>query len=428
MLSSLLASFSSPLSSNNKKQQHNKTSGGFRRCSIVSKFNSSNSEYDVDAPFKVVLRLSALYIPLKDLFSAQCADRKWYRCIKHGGVLTEHLWVNAVPTALRHRWWIHASGAAEMMSRNNQIDRRIENQDSTMEAPVDIADVSVFGGSCNLTSEIERDVRRTFPTLPIFQRASGAAQKLLANILFSVARMNPEVGYCQGMNFVAATMILVALCSGENDDDDDGGDDNDVDIKNEEIPHWSKRPSRRRRGTSDTLERMGGDASTETLQRLYKMCEQESKTSTTRGGGEITYLLTALIERPKFKMIGIWSKDVPDLRLRVHQFDVLFETRLPNLRKYLMSVGMVPDCYVSQWFCTIFAYSLPVGALPRIWDVFMVEGWKALFRVGLALLTIDRDSIMGLGFQEVCVCVFHHFLLFFSTYSTLSPTYSLHPL
>ena len=46
-------------------------------------------------------------------------------------------------------------------------------------------------------------------------------------------------------------------------------------------------------------------------------------------------------------------------------------------------------------------YSLPVGALPRIWDVFMVEGWKALFRIGLALLTIDRDSIMGLGFQEV---------------------------
>ena len=46
-------------------------------------------------------------------------------------------------------------------------------------------------------------------------------------------------------------------------------------------------------------------------------------------------------------------------------------------------------------------YSLPVGALPRIWDVFMVEGWKALFRIGLALLTIDRDAIMGLGFQEV---------------------------
>ena len=119
--------------------------------------------------------------------------------------------------------------------------------------------------------------------------------------------------------------------------------------------HWSQRSSRRR-GTCDTLERIGGQPSTQTLQRLYKMCEQETKTSMTRGGGDITYLITALIERPKFKMIGIWSKDVPDLRLRVHQFDVLFETRLPILRKYLMSVGMVPDCYASQWFCTIFAY------------------------------------------------------------------------
>eukprot|EP00938_MAST-03A_sp_MAST-3A-sp1_P004681 g4681.t1 len=399
MLSSILSSLS-PLSNKKSDQSFKKTSpsssGGFRKHSRVALRFRTTEEDDDDAKrvesFKIVLRLSALYISLKDLFSAQCVSKDWYRCIKHEGVLTEHLWVNAVPISLRHRWWIHASGAAEMMTNRDK-----QTQDTTtMKTPVDITDVSVFGGSCNLTSEIERDVRRTFPTLPIFQRASSAAQRLLANILFSVARMNPEVGYCQGMNFVAAMMILVALCSSESDGISDARQGEEEDMTR----HWSQRSSRRR-GICDTLERIGGQPSTQTLQRLYKMCEQESKTSMTRGGGDITYLITALIERPKFKMIGIWSKDVPDLRLRVHQFDVLFETRLPILRKYLMSVGMVPDCYASQWFCTIFAYSLPVGALPRIWDVFMVEGWKALFRIGLALLTIDRDSIMGLGFQEV---------------------------
>ena len=296
-----------------------------------------------------MLRLSALYISLKDLLVHNVLVGDWYRCIKHEGVLTEHLWVRAVRCSLRHRWWIHASGAAEMMTNRDK-----QTQDTTtMKTPADITDVSVFGGSCNLTSEIERDVRRTFQPSRYFNVPAVQLRDYLPIFCSSVARMNPEVGYCQGMNFVAAMMILVALCSSESDSSSSSnvrrGEEEDM------KRHWSQRSSRRRRH-ANTLERIGGQPSTQTLQRLYKMCEQETKTSMTRGGGDITYLITALIERPKFKMIGIWSKDVPDLRLRVHQFDVLFETRLPILRKYLMSVGMVPDCYASQWFCTIFAY------------------------------------------------------------------------
>ena len=37
----------------------------------------------------------------------------------------------------------------------------------------------------------------------------------------------------------------------------------------------------------------------------------------------------------------------------------------------------------TQWFITIYSYSLPFDMVLRIWDVFMLEGMKVVFRVGL---------------------------------------------
>ena len=66
----------------------------------------------------------------------------------------------------------------------------------------------------NLTSGIEgeiiRDATRTYQYLPLFQKDQIGVE-MLKKILLAVAKARPEVGYCQGMNFVVATMILVAV-------------------------------------------------------------------------------------------------------------------------------------------------------------------------------------------------------------------------
>lgn len=54
---------------------------------------------------------------------------------------------------------------------------------------------------------IEADVLRTFPNNPTFQQAGGPDQ--LRRILRTLAAGDPELGYCQSMNFLAATFILV---------------------------------------------------------------------------------------------------------------------------------------------------------------------------------------------------------------------------
>jgi len=55
--------------------------------------------------------------------------------------------------------------------------------------------------------EIERDLQRTFPSHSSFRAAAGRAQ--LRNVLRAYACYNPRIRYCQGLNFVAALLLVV---------------------------------------------------------------------------------------------------------------------------------------------------------------------------------------------------------------------------
>ncbi|KAK6324412.1 hypothetical protein J4Q44_G00037540 [Coregonus suidteri] len=52
------------------------------------------------------------------------------------------------------------------------------------------------------------DLGRTFPTHPYFQAQLGAGQLSLYNLLKAYSLLDPEVGYCQGLSFVAGVLLL----------------------------------------------------------------------------------------------------------------------------------------------------------------------------------------------------------------------------
>uniref|UniRef100_A0A670Y2Y4 TBC1 domain family member 4 n=1 Tax=Pseudonaja textilis TaxID=8673 RepID=A0A670Y2Y4_PSETE len=52
------------------------------------------------------------------------------------------------------------------------------------------------------------DLGRTFPTHPYFSSQLGAGQLSLYNILKAYSLLDPEVGYCQGLSFVAGVLLL----------------------------------------------------------------------------------------------------------------------------------------------------------------------------------------------------------------------------
>ncbi|KAI0777008.1 rab-GTPase-TBC domain-containing protein [Irpex lacteus] len=96
-----------------------------------------------------------------------------------------------IPLAYRSKVWFECSGALEMREPGLFADLLSE----------------VDEGS-SVVREIEKDVGRTMP-LNIFFGRTGAGVDKLRRVLKAYSRRNPAVGYCQGMNLVTSTLLLV---------------------------------------------------------------------------------------------------------------------------------------------------------------------------------------------------------------------------
>ena len=69
------------------------------------------------------------------------------------------------------------------------------------------------------------------------------------------------------------------------------------------------------------------------------------------------------------------------------------------------AVGVDMAMFAPQWFMTLFVYLFPTSLVLRIWDIFLLEGWKTIYRVGIALIKWKKPQLK---------CVPNH--------SSLSPT------
>lgn len=79
----------------------------------------------------------------------------------------------------------------------------------------------------------------------------------------------------------------------------------------------------------------------------------------------------------------------------------LLEEFVPDLASRFNELGIVPSMYASQWFLTLFANSLPLPVVARIWDRFFAEGMDAIFTAAVALLRHLKDDIMSRPFEGV---------------------------
>lgn len=68
----------------------------------------------------------------------------------------------------------------------------------------------------NCENVIQRDINRTFPAHDFFKEAGGLGQDSLYRISKAYAVHDTEVGYCQGLSFLAATLLLhvSTICNG----------------------------------------------------------------------------------------------------------------------------------------------------------------------------------------------------------------------
>ena len=172
----------------------------------------------------------------------------------------------------------------------------------------------------HVCDEISRDINRTFYTTKFVE---GNGKKMLFNILKALAFIRPEIGYCQGMNFIAGALINF--------------------IDNEEKSFW---------------------------------------------------IFLSFIDN--FEMNFLYLKNMPDYSIRVYQLKFYIKEYLPDLALHFKKNQINPDIFFSKWILTIFSNYLSFDILYNVWDVFILDKWKALFKFCLMILNSMKDKLINM--------------------------------
>ena len=99
-----------------------------------------------------------------------------------------------IPVQLRPKVWSEASGASTRRIPGYYEDLAVRSEDGT-DIDVDIA------------NQIKADIRRTLTDNVYFQNGPGVQR--LEEVLRAYSLHNPSIGYCQGMNLIAASLLLI---------------------------------------------------------------------------------------------------------------------------------------------------------------------------------------------------------------------------
>ena len=183
------------------------------------------------------------------------------------------------------------------------------------------------GKHSHVIEEIERDINRTFYTEK-FKKGNG--KEMLINVLSALAFIRPEIGYCQGMNFIAGALI--------------------------------------------------------------ELIDEEEK---------IFWIFLSFIDNIDLNLLFL--KNMPDYSIRVFQLNYFIKKYYPKLYTHFQNQQITSDIFFSKWILTIFANYLPFHKLYKIWDLFIIDKWKAIFKISMVLLGLIKDKIKDLDLTEFCL-------------------------
>jgi hypothetical protein len=240
--------------------------------------------------------------------------------------------------------------------------------------------------------QIDLDIARTFPENPTYHGDGsfpGQGQLAVRRVLLAYAATHPEVGYCQGMNYVCAFLWLAVGCGG------DGGDafTGDTTITTEET---TRHTAAAEAGTGNKATAEAGTGNTATA---------EAATGKTAATEETTYwLFTALLD--DVLPSEIYARDVFGTLREFRVLKYLLKKHCVTLHKHFEHHGIDLVMLQSKWLLCVLTDSLPGETCARVLDVLFSEGSKAWFRVVTATLATNATYLKKQkGLPEGTYCI-----------------------
>ncbi|KJP89908.1 hypothetical protein AK88_00364 [Plasmodium fragile] len=111
------------------------------------------------------------------------------------------------------------------------------------------------------------------------------------------------------------------------------------------------------------------------------------------------FMLIALIH--KYNLNDLFSSDMSLLNEDLFILDQLLLVFFPKTYLHLKKENVHSSMFASQWFVTLFSYSISIVYLVRIWDFFFIYGPSFLFKVALAYFKLQEEAILGESFEGI---------------------------
>ena len=97
----------------------------------------------------------------------------------------------------------------------------------------------------------------------------------------------------------------------------------------------------------------------------------------------------------KYEMKGIYLPNFPDLKKKFYVLLNLEKKFLPKIYEVLKRDNILPSLYASEWFICLFSKDLNINVVVRIFDVFLLEGYKIIYRFALAFLKLKEKYFLS---------------------------------
>mmetsp|Transcript_23255 Transcript_23255/g.64490 ORF Transcript_23255/g.64490 Transcript_23255/m.64490 type:complete len:790 (+) Transcript_23255:581-2950(+) len=156
-----------------------------------------------------------------------------------------------------------------------------------------------------------------------------SGQAALRRVLRAYSYYDPEVGYCQGMNFIAGMFLTV-------------------------------------------------------------MTEEEA-----------FWMLVSVMSDKPCHMRGLFGEGMLQTHKVLYVAEKLIHHYLSRLARHFEKEHVHVTMYATQWLLTQYTSSFKFDLVFRVWDAFLGEGWKIIYRIMLALLQKYQSQLLKMSFEEI---------------------------
>ena len=107
------------------------------------------------------------------------------------------------------------------------------------------------------------------------------------------------------------------------------------------------------------------------------------------------------VQDPRFNLRRLYLPAMADAQKVLHVFGELCRQHLKGrgLWAHVERVGVSHAMFATEWLLTMFCRGFSFDLVTRVWDAFLLEGYKIVYRVALALVKSMETQLLEADFE-----------------------------